>query len=52
MKLPRNVSSAALQTSLRRLGYEATRQRAPTCALQRGSTVNIMKWFRSTIRSG
>ena len=27
MKLPRNVSSAALQTSLRRLGYEATRQR-------------------------
>ncbi len=26
MKLPRNVSSAALQTSLRRLGYEATRQ--------------------------
>ena len=23
MKLPRNVSSAALQTSLRRLGYEA-----------------------------
>ena len=47
MKLPRNVSSAALQTSLRRLGYEA-----PTCELQRGSTVNIMKWFRSTIRSG
>ena len=27
MKLPRNVSGAALQVSLRRLGYEATRQR-------------------------
>lgn len=27
MKLPRNVTGAALQKSLRRLGYEATRQR-------------------------
>ena len=27
MKLPRNVRGAKLQTSLRRLGYEATRQR-------------------------
>ena len=27
MKLPRNVTGAALQTSLLRLGYEATRQR-------------------------
>ena len=27
MKLPRNVTGAALQTSLRRLGYAATRQR-------------------------
>ncbi len=27
MKLPRNVSGARLQTSLRRLGYEAVRQR-------------------------
>lgn len=27
MKLPRNVSGPALQTSLRRLGYVATRQR-------------------------
>ena len=27
MKLPRNVSGATLQASLRRLGYEAVRQR-------------------------
>ncbi len=27
MKLPRNVTGATLQTALRRLGYEATRQR-------------------------
>ena len=27
MKLPRNVSGSALQLSLRRLGYEAVRQR-------------------------
>ena len=27
MKLPRNVSGSALLTSLRRLGYEAVRQR-------------------------
>ena len=27
MRLPRDVSGAALQTSLRRLGYEAVRQR-------------------------
>ena len=27
MKLPRNVSGAVLQRSLRRLGYEAVRQR-------------------------
>ena len=27
MKLPRNVRGAKLQASLRRLGYEATRQR-------------------------
>ena len=27
MKWPRNVTGAALQKSLRRLGYEATRQR-------------------------
>ena len=27
MKLPRNVSGAALQKSLRRLGYEAVRRR-------------------------
>ncbi len=27
MKLPRNVSGARLQTSLRRLGYDAVRQR-------------------------
>jgi len=27
MKLPRNVSGAKLQASLRRLGYEAVRQR-------------------------
>lgn len=27
MKLPRNVSASKLQTSLRRLGYEAVRQR-------------------------
>ena len=27
MKLPRNVSGARLQTSLRRLGYETVRQR-------------------------
>lgn len=27
MKLPRDVSGAKLQTSLRRLGYEAVRQR-------------------------
>ena len=27
MKLPRSVSGAALQASLRRLGYEAVRQR-------------------------
>ena len=34
MKMPRNVSGARLQASLRRLGYEAVRQR--------GSHVRIM----------
>ena len=43
MKLPRNVSGATLQASLRRLGYETCASGAPTCESRRSSTVNIMK---------
>ena len=41
MKLPRDVSSAALQTSLRRLGYEATRD------IARGHTRELLDCERS-----
>ena len=43
MKLPRNVSGARLQASLRRLGYETVRQRGSHVRSRRRSTVNIMR---------